>query len=266
MSAYFYTQTGLVVIYGAIRENADHRHNAIQLVWPESHASLCVEGTESDQATVIASKTSHRVTMQKGWIILVEPHSSLGQQLQDFLVGQPFCSLEGLPPYQPLDVEMMQDTLPSMLAPLLTALNVNDDFQHAVCANYSSHLAQSTHSAFTDNRKPIDTRVKAAITFLYKQMGNAEGIAEKIAASRVAQKVGVSESRFLHLFRENMHITWRSYVLWQRLLCAINVIRQGSSATVAAHHAGFADSAHLSRTFKATFGLTLRDASEQWVN
>ncbi|GAL02818.1 hypothetical protein JCM19237_5711 [Photobacterium aphoticum] len=48
------------------------------------------------------------------------------------------------------------------------------------------------------------------------------------------------------------------------MLSAIRQIRQGSNATQAAHNAGFADSAHLSRTFKATFGLTIRDANQQW--
>ena len=47
----------------------------------------------------------------------------------------------------------------------------------------------------------------------------------------------------------------RTYVLWLRLNIAIERSMAGGSWTDAAHDAGFADSAHLSRIFKRMFGI-----------
>ena len=72
--------------------------------------------------------------------------------------------------------------------------------------------------------------------------------------------MALSESRFLHLFSQELGITWRPYLLWRRMMCAIQAIINNSSATEAAHLAGFSDSAHLSRTFRTTFGMTITQA------
>jgi len=45
------------------------------------------------------------------------------------------------------------------------------------------------------------------------------------------------------------------YLLWQRLLIALASTARGVSLTEAAHGAGFADSAHMARTFREAFGL-----------
>lgn len=47
----------------------------------------------------------------------------------------------------------------------------------------------------------------------------------------------------------------RTYVLWRRLLHVWSLLMRGETLTSAAHAAGFADSAHLSRTARAMFGL-----------
>ena len=70
----------------------------------------------------------------------------------------------------------------------------------------------------------------------------------------------MSESRFRHLFRSEMGIAWRPYLRWRRLSCAITAMMSGCSATESAHLTGFADSAHLSRTFKAMFGISIQQA------
>jgi AraC-like DNA-binding protein len=49
----------------------------------------------------------------------------------------------------------------------------------------------------------------------------------------------------------------RRYLLWLRLRDAVEQVFNGMSFTYAAHHAGFSDSAHLSRTFKQMSGMTL---------
>jgi len=80
------------------------------------------------------------------------------------------------------------------------------------------------------------------------------------SAFDVAKQLSLSEGRFLHLFRQEMVIPWRPYLLWRRMMCAVNALISGTSATDAAHLAGFSDSAHLSRTFRRLFGMSIRQA------
>jgi len=76
----------------------------------------------------------------------------------------------------------------------------------------------------------------------------------------VAAQVGISASRLGHLFAGQLGLTYPSWRRWTRLLDAIQAVRAGATLTQAAHDAGFADSAHLSRTFRAMFGITPTEA------
>ena len=62
----------------------------------------------------------------------------------------------------------------------------------------------------------------------------------------------------MHLFAQHTGTSLRSYALWAKLRRALREALSGASLTTAAHAAGFADSAHLSHSFKAMFGLPPR--------
>jgi AraC family transcriptional regulator len=76
-----------------------------------------------------------------------------------------------------------------------------------------------------------------------------------ITLAAVAKAAHLSPSRLAHRFRESTGLPLRRYVLWCRLRTAAEAAMRGASLTEAAHLAGFADSAHLSRTFRAMFGV-----------
>ncbi|GAA4762662.1 helix-turn-helix domain-containing protein [Novosphingobium ginsenosidimutans] len=67
---------------------------------------------------------------------------------------------------------------------------------------------------------------------------------------------GLSASRLRHLFVEETGLPFRTYLLWLRLSRATALMAEGHPMTVVAHEAGFADSAHFSRTFKRMFGIS----------
>lgn len=96
----------------------------------------------------------------------------------------------------------------------------------------------------------LDPRLSAATAWI------GERIRAPIRIAEVASAVHVSESHLAHLFAEQIGVPLRRYVLWRRLRAALDLAMRGASLTTAAHDAGFADSAHLSRTFKETFGVT----------
>lgn len=72
----------------------------------------------------------------------------------------------------------------------------------------------------------------------------------------LAEVAGLSPSRFTHVFKESLGLPLRTYLLWQRLLRASRAMQSSGSLTEAAHQAGFADAAHMSRTFRRMFGST----------
>jgi len=78
---------------------------------------------------------------------------------------------------------------------------------------------------------------------------------KQISSKEISDKIYLSESRFLHLFRENLGINFRGYLLWKRLRDVINTLGASATLTTLANDMGFADSAHFSRTCVASFGL-----------
>lgn len=96
---------------------------------------------------------------------------------------------------------------------------------------------------------PIDSRVSQSIEAI--RSSREEGVSVR----EIAADVELSESRFSHLFTENVRIPVRRYLLWLRLRDAMHLLAQGRSLTETAHEAGFSDSAHLTRTFRGMLGI-----------
>lgn len=97
--------------------------------------------------------------------------------------------------------------------------------------------------------RAIDNRVDRAIAAMRESLDAAPRIGELAAGA------DLSIGRFGHLFREVTGIPVRRYQLWLRLVAALAELTSGCSLTDAAHAAGFADSAHMTRTFRRMFGI-----------
>lgn len=95
---------------------------------------------------------------------------------------------------------------------------------------------------------PVVSRV---LVYLQAALGGGESVSLVEAAARV----GISPSRLTHRLREELGISFRALVPWMRIKVAVLGARRGRTLTEAAIAAGFADAAHLSRTFRAMFGL-----------
>jgi AraC family transcriptional regulator len=106
-----------------------------------------------------------------------------------------------------------------------------------------------TVGAHRTEPSPIDARVRKVLALL----GAAAG--KQVPLRELAAAVGLSQGRLGHLFREQTGLPVRRYLLWLRLGDAVGALAGGGSLTEAAHAAGFADSAHLSRTFRRMFGV-----------
>jgi len=98
--------------------------------------------------------------------------------------------------------------------------------------------------------RTIDSRIAAAARRI------REDPAATISSGELAAGAGRSESRFLHLFRDELGTSLRRYRLWVRLTDAGTAIAAGDNLTTAAMKSGFASPSHLADRFKSTFGLS----------
>lgn len=113
-----------------------------------------------------------------------------------------------------------------------------------------------------ERRPPaMDHRVKRVLRTLPSRLADEQSV----SLEAVARSVGLSASRFLHLFTASVGVPLRPYVLWLRLQRGARELALGRSVADAAHAAGFADAAHFTRTFRRTMGATPREVQRRGI-
>lgn len=98
--------------------------------------------------------------------------------------------------------------------------------------------------------RPLDPRVAHSLRALRAVP------AAPLSRQAAAGGVHLSASRFNHLFSAEMGVSFRSYRLWSQVRHAMAAWSVQARLTEVALDAAFADSAHFSRVFRQTFGMT----------
>lgn len=215
---------------------AKHAHHAFQLTYSLGGSfNLHLEDrVVSGPCALVAPDTPHAFEA-RGLIahMFVEPEGRVGRSLVQLLHGQPAA---------PLDRKQANG------APNLIKIA----FEHPTDpSNALRDVGIKIGELLAGNARAVepDRRVRHIIQWANDNLDVTIGINE------AAKRVGLSPSRASHLFVEETGLPFRHYVLWLRLVRAVEAYARGNSLTEAAHEAGFSDSAHLSRTFKRMFGL-----------
>lgn len=213
-----------------------HSHHAIQItVCLSGEFSLMTAGeTLTGHALAVAADARHRFEAQ-GLIafVFVEPESPVGRTLSAKLFsGRSLTRID-------------QPAFLREIAALRTALDepAERDEMLAIARRALEHLAPVTCL-----RRP-DPRVEKIIDFA------SANLDRPLTLESASEGVHLSGSRLRHLFVEQTGLAFRTYLLWLRLIRAVQLYSEGLSLTESAHSAGFSDSAHFSRVFKRTFGL-----------
>jgi AraC-like DNA-binding protein len=102
----------------------------------------------------------------------------------------------------------------------------------------------------SNSRRAIHPRVRKLLVLL--RDGSFDGV---VSLDVLAEAVGLSPGRLMHVFTESVGIPLRPYLSWLRLQRAAGAIVSGAALTEAAHAAGFSDAAHMSRTFTRMLGV-----------
>lgn len=95
----------------------------------------------------------------------------------------------------------------------------------------------------------IDTRIMKSLQLIM------ENESEKIPVAAVAGQVNLSVSQFQRIFRKETGLSFRRFVLHTKLIRSIRAMHDNHNLTSSSFQGGFADQAHLTRTFRKNFGI-----------
>lgn len=217
-----------------------HAHQAIQIVFGRD-SSILLRGSDKDpwvehRLAIIPSRQPHTLdatASTHACVVFVEPETREGRALTERYLQHGIASVA---------VEGLAELVP----PLFEAWLTRPD------PALVSRGVWEIIRALTGGVQPsviTDPRIERAVAFINAHLGEAPTLEE------VAREANLSPSRFRHLFVEQTGMGLRPYMLWRRLLRVWELLMEGASLSAAAHAAGFADSAHLSRTSKRMFGI-----------
>jgi AraC-like DNA-binding protein len=218
--------------------SAPHSHHAM-------HIMVCVSGElrvradeharwQSAAGVVTAPDTAHSIDASGADILLVflDPESDAGAALRGILSGS--WRLVS-------DAERAQLTADADPMSIMQAEGVQ----------WTRRAAAVLGAAPADRpRAIVHPRVRSLLRHL---RGLPPGGDTSLAG--LAALVGLSPGRLMHVFTESIGVPLRPYLLWLKLQRAAAAISAGVPLGDAAHLAGFADAAHMSRTFRRTFGV-----------
>jgi AraC-like DNA-binding protein len=101
-------------------------------------------------------------------------------------------------------------------------------------------------------QRALDPRIVKAIGLINRFSG------EPATAEICAAAVGLSTSRFLHLFKEETDISFRSFRAWKRARHLLNFANQDINLAHLAQDIGYPDSTHFSHSIRRFYGLQPR--------
>jgi AraC-like DNA-binding protein len=214
-----------------------HAHHAVQIVI-SFDIDLAIRGSEGDWRTgrgvIVPPDLQHSFDGRgmHGAMLFVDPESAEGIWLRTTLGRQ--------------IVMVPEARLTSCVAGLRTFRE--RPFESVDVASVIRNCVQSLCAGAPPSRR-LDERVSRVLEVIRA----SDDL--RMSLERAAAMAFLSPSRFAHLFKQQVGLPFRRYMLWRKLTRAVVAIGREPSIAAAAHASDFADAAHLTRTFYQMFGL-----------
>jgi len=216
-----------------------HAHHAIQIALAMDSSFLMAEGNSGWRehwGAIVTPDRPHRFDGcgQSMAMIFIEPETSQGRAL--------------LQRYATADItDLNRDMVQALAAPLRAAYAAAAASEALVAMGQQVIAALAGHAPAVAS---VDPRISRAIAWMRARLDSP------VSLKDAANVANLSPSRFRHLFVAQTGVSFRAYLLWARVETAVGAAMSGQSWTAAAQEAGFADSAHLSRTCRRMFGFS----------
>lgn len=214
-----------------------HSHHALQIV-VAIEGEMAVKGGRGDWHTGRGIIVRHDVEHsydgkgRLGAMIFVDPESSEGVWLQTALVD---------------DITVVPEARASVCASALRTF-VEKPFEAMEMGDLIRYCVLSLCAGAPPSRS-LDERVTKVLTAIQA----SDDL--RLSIDDAAAMAFLSPSRFAHLFKQQVGLPFRRYMLWRKLTRAMMAIGTERTIAAAAHASDFADAAHLTRTFYQMFGI-----------
>ena len=221
------------------RPLAVHCHQALQLVVADE-GNHQVRGSEDElwrSYTIVAIPSNHPhgidvTASDYGCVILIEPETLEGRAITHRFLRHGISECAD---------ELAIDIARSMFEQWLAGRGAD--------ARSEARRLITALSEGVETPVVTDERIIRATEYINSHLDDA------LTLEEVARVACLSPSRFRHLFSEQVGMGLRPYILWRRFVLVWDVLMLGKTLSEAAHAAGFADAAHLSRTSVRNFGF-----------
>ena len=238
---HFVSWDGGCLVVGRARDIVPmHAHYAIQVAFG-SQPGIRFRSSEREEWTeyggaIIPSRQPHTMdatVVPFNVVMFIEPETREGRALSEIYLHDGIA---------PLPDEKLADVVPQLFGA----------WQDRRTAGAVTEAARQVVHALTGGVEPAvvsDQRILRAISYIKSHLDS------ELTLEEVASEAYLSPSRFRHLFVEETGMALRPYILWRRFVRVWELLTEGASLSTAAHRAGFADAAHLSRTSRRMFGF-----------
>ena len=214
-----------------------HAHHAIQIAI-SIDGEVSIQGERGDWRTgrgfIVRPDAVHsyKPNGSLGGMIFVDPESAEGAWLRASLRAE---------------ITLVPDSRIDQCVRELKRL-VDQPFESMGIPELVRHCVHALCAGVPPSRR-LDERITRVLTTI---RGSDE---LRISIDEAAAMAFLSPSRFAHLFKQQVGLPFRRYMLWRKLTRAMLVIGREQTISTAAHAADFSDAAHLTRTFYQMVGL-----------
>lgn len=220
-----------ILIHVEYRDPVEHSHMAAQVILSLGD-EICITSDGKDypcSGVLIPSGVSHRVDTKDNSVLVFLFDCTTN-------VARKICHLKCIP--ETICREMCQRYR------VFLEQESYDHYWNLTDCLYEYLTITQSASCVTDER------ILSAVSYV------RNNLSDRITTGQIAKKVCLSESRFSHLFKTQMGMTFAAFLIYQRIMHVYACVLKGASITSAALEAGFASSSHFADVNRRVFGIS----------
>lgn len=228
-------QKSYIVIVPSFDKTDTHKHPFMHLFLGKNGCKITANNKEiQGNIILLDSNVKHVVELGNDcdFFLLIDPTSVIAEQIQEQYIKDSFYhDITG-------DIADVPEDINSLSEEEIVRI-----VEHVL----------STMGISTEETSTKDERIEQVIAKIIS------GDWLSYSVKQIAEAAFLSESRLTHLFKEEVGISLKSYILIRRMERSYRFVSSGGKITRAVQEGGFSSSAHLAYTCKTLTGVSITD-------